>query len=251
MGILSEKNAKTTGIYFSFISCILMCFIFFCGCSDNLQEDINSKETEKDYETYFSEEIEFEDIGIYTGGYSFGVNKSGGLYRYPSDTPVSEVCREFLFPEYFVGDYALVYEEIIFSVNGEMLCRSNLDGSDFEVIYELPESAKGNITKLFADEDVIWFQSGDTIYRFHRSSDTLDEIIKKEGLIFWNPLTNYSIRYDIYSEEYLEFIENGGLPIDWGLGKETVTYIYNSVTKEDYKAEFEEEPPYSIIYDIK
>lgn len=206
------------------------------------------------YRDYFSKERKYEDLTAESSEavrYIFEISDEGNLCRYLYKRTGRDESRiETVYSDGFVNDYTAVYEELIFAVDGKRIYRSDLRGDGAELICEIPDAA-GDIRYLFANEALVWFKMDDAVYRLHRSSGTLEKIYADENMLFMRPLSNYSIEYTAYSQRYLDFLESGGDPENGWLGSETTTYIYNSHTGENYEAQFLEEEPYTIIYDIQ
>ena len=171
------------------------------------------------------------------------------MYRF--DTKDKAGYKQVLFSDGLVNDYAIVYNELIYSVEGKTIYSSSLFGTYPEVIFEVPLEINEEIDTIFCTPELIWMKIGGSIYRLHRSSGILDKIYTNSEILFFRPLSNYSFEYQIFNPKWLEHINNGGSTDDWVPFSERLTYIYNSKTSENYEASFLEEEPYTIIYYIE
>ncbi|MGN0626646.1 MAG: hypothetical protein ACI4IT_01605 [Oscillospiraceae bacterium] len=210
------------------------------------------------YEEYFSKERKRTDLSLVCQGYFFHIGYKGQFYRYRSEKRVpshGEREYELLFSDGVVNGYTIARNRVYFMADGKRIYSAayygSFSGDDIEMIYEFQEPLSGDITDFFADDALLWFRAGPTVYRLHLSSGTLDEVYTNEEMILARPLSNYSIEYDVYKPEYLDFLANGGDPENGWLGSETTTYIYNSHTGENYEAQYYEDDPYTIIYEIE
>ncbi len=201
------------------------------------------------YDEYFSKEYRYEDTSgaILDENIGFGIGDAKNLYiRYYDDkngfkrTVASNV-----------DDYIVTYDELIYSVKGEALYSATLYGTYPKEIYTLPSDIDGKISSIFGTPELIWMKIGDSIYRLHRSSGILDKLYSNENIAWYKPISNYSIKCDIYTDKWLEYIESGGDPDEQVLFSMTKTYIYNSKTDEFYEAQYYDDDPYTVKYEIE
>ena len=253
---------------------ILFFCIIFSSCQQNneiIQNDINLENNELphsdylvtddieisiktfydlSYDEYFSKEYLYEDHSIdLIGNYNYGIDDAGRLYMF--DTQDKTKYKQVLFSDGIVNDYAVVYNELIYSVEGKTIYSSSLFGTYPEIVFEVPLEIKDEIDTIFCTPELIWMKIGESIYRFHRSSGIIDKIYTNSEILFFRPLSNYSFEYQIYNPKWIEYINNGGSTNDWVPFNEKLTYIYNSKTGENYEASFLEEEPYTIIYFVE
>ena len=235
-------NGYLRGLKLIFIITIIFSFVFL-GLKLKEKEVINS------YDYFFSSERIFEDLSLEcTENYNFAIDENGKLFKYSDNlSPLNKFDPIIIiFDEGFVTEYFIVCDEIFFVVDNKIY-KSDLNGNKVEIVVSVPEK----ISNIFATSELVWFKSEDSIFRLHYPSGTLEKIYTNENIVYYRPITNYSFRYDIYSEKWIEYLESGGNPHEQVLFAMTKTYIYNSNTGENYEASFKENYPNEIIYNMK
>lgn len=132
------------------------------------------------------------------------------------------------------------------------IIKINFDGTERELILDMNPLESEPIECFFAMDELIWLQCGTSIYRLHLSSNTLDKVYSNENLAWFKPISNYSVVCNIYTENWIEYIENGGDPDEQVLFHMTEEYIYNSATDDFYEPQYyDDNPNNSIIYEIE
>ena len=196
--------------FFKIISVIVSLFLIMVSSVLAFAKTID--ESNLSYTYYFSEERLFEDLSLNTNSdFVTDIDDSGRIYRYSNKVDSKKnLDRDILYQDIPVLDYAIVENEIVFATNDQKIHRMNLNGNSIETMITLPKTAVGTIDNLYADKSLIWFRLEDTVYRFHRKSGTLDNVYTNKDLIFFRPISNFSFTFDIYSEEWIEYIKNGG-----------------------------------------
>ncbi len=172
----------------------------------------NMSDENLSYEDYFSEEHMYEDLTlVVNSGYFFDIDENGFLYRYPNDKKKSDTLyKETIYEDGSVIDYTIVRDRLLFIVDGRKIYKSYLDGTSAEMIFEAPNTINENMSDIFADDFLIWFRAGDDIYRLYVENNILDKIYANSNIISYRPISNYSIEYSIYSEEWNEYLLEGG-----------------------------------------
>ena len=132
-----------------------------------------------------------------------------------------------------ITDYVVAESSLVF-VMCNMIYSCNWNGGNVRFVFALPPSISGEIEGISANDSVIWFQVGDSVYRLYRPTDTLDFLYSNPDMLWWRPISNYTIEYAVYSEEYLEAKRNGRDPDSMSFYNEEARYYYNSLTGETF-----------------
>lgn len=148
---------------------------------------------------------------------------------------------DIIYKDIPVLDYAVVENEIVFLTNDQKINVMDSNGNNIKTIIEIPEFNNIVIENLYADKSLIWFRVENTIYRFHRKDKVIDCFPVNEDLLFFKPLSNFSFIFDTYSEEWLEYLENGGKTEDMVDFNERRTFIFdvNTESANEYNEEKE------------
>lgn len=189
----------------------------------------NIDESNLSYTYYFSEERLFEDLSLDTNSnFAIDIDENGKIYKYSNKVDSKKnINKDIIYQDVPVLDYAVVENEIIFVTNDHKIHSITTSGNSMNTIIELQETKSGNVKNLYADKDLIWFRIGGTVYRFHRNSEVLDEIYTNDDLIFFRPLSNFSFTFDVYSDDWIEYIKNGGNPKEIVDFNERDTFIFD------------------------
>ena len=122
-----------------------------------------------------------------------------------------------------------------------MIYRSDWDAADINFVFALPKSIDGEIAKVSANDYLIWFQVGDCIYRLYRPTNTLDFVYGNPDMLWWRPVSNYSVEYAVYSEEYLKAKQDGREPDSMSFYNMEARYQYNALAGKAF-LEYQESP---------
>ncbi len=95
----------------------------------------------------------------------------------------------------------------MYLARGEELSRWNLNTLESEIIFD----NSGIISTLYAYDEAVFFQAGNTIYRYHVYSEQIDAIISDEALFLWNPVSNQTVRCIVSNPEYIEAVTAAGV----------------------------------------
>lgn len=237
-------------------SCILFCCISAgCGKSEvaNSSESSISQNSEisssiksdlpleeMDYDEYFSKERKWIDESLAVdNGYFYDVKEDGSVVRFKFSLTNEQIDQTTISDQLgSVSDYAVVYGKPIFIVDHHKIIQTDENGENQQFIYEDPFP----IDHILASRELIYFvreNSNFTILRLHRKSGVADELISStEEISSYRPLSNYTIRWSVFTEEWKEFLKTGKLWEDAPPGiRQSDSYFYNSKTGEKREIE--------------
>lgn len=210
--------------------------------SDNSLFDIS-------YEEYFSKEREWVDVTMADGNdYSFEINGEGNVVKFkveylkPTDPKFGTMGKRVRRDQtvIFAGqgnvtEFTPVYDKLFLIVNGHQIIEVDKNGGNKSLIYEDNDRTKP-ISNIVATRELIYFEKEHTIFRLYRKSGTLDEIMTKEEMTFWRPLSNYTVMWYELSPKWKEYLASGGDPRDemqqTFIGTE-IAFIHNAKTGEE------------------
>ncbi len=221
-----------------FLTMVTAAFVFTYNINafaDNTKNEYNDKNS---YEQYFSEEHIYKSSRISTEKEYFYRVVDGTLLKStePSYNEMTADKAFVLFDRCFVNDFAINNNEI-FIISNNKIIKIDLEGENESIVLELRLMEDEMISDIFVTDELIWFRLKNSVFRLHRDSNTLDKIYSNDDLAWYKPISNYSIKCDIYTEEMKLYIENGGSINDDFYFVPTVTYLYNSQTKVLLKAD--------------
>ncbi len=220
---------------FTLLSSLLLA-VAFCLSFSVTAAALESTAGETAYFAYFSSEKPYsnEQLVENRNTYSYKI-EDGNLYKveYTSRGTYLDKSYQLLVDDGCVTDFAISSNDLVFAMNGS-LYSSNWDATDVNFIFTLPQSIDGEIEMLFANDYLIWFQVNDCIYRLYRQNNALDFVYSNPDILWWRPVSNYSIEYAVYSEEYLQAKRDGRDPDSMSFYNEESRYYYNSLTGETF-----------------
>lgn len=147
-------------------------------------------------------------------------------------TYIESVSRTLIYTG-CVTDYVVTESDLVF-VMYNMIYSCNWSGGNVRFIFALPQSISGEIKKVSANDSVVWLQVGASVYRLYRPTGTLDFVYSNPDMLWWRPISNYTIEYAVYSEEYLQAKRDGRDPDSMSFYNEESRYYYNSLTGETF-----------------
>lgn len=220
---------------FTLLSSLLLA-VTFCLSFSVTAAALESTAGETAYFAYFSSEKPYsnEQLVENRNTYSYKI-EDGNLYKveYTSRGTYLDKSYQLLVDDGCVTDFAISSNDLVFAMNGS-LYSSNWDATDVSFIFALPQSIDGEIEMLFANDYLIWFQVNDCIYRLYRQNNTLDFVYSNPDILWWRPVSNYSIEYAVYSEEYLKAKQEGKDPDSMSFYNEQSVYQYNAHTEKTF-----------------
>lgn len=229
---------------FTLLSSLLLA-VAFCLSFSVTAAALESTAGETAYFAYFSSEKPFSSEQLVESrSEHFYEIEDGNLYKieYESQGDCWDKISQLLIGNGRVTNYAVADNDLIFVMN-DMIYRSNWNATDVNFVFALPESINGEIKTVLANDYLIWFQAGDSIYRLYRQNNALDFVYSNPDMLWWRPASNYSIEYAVYSEEYLQAKRDGRDPDSMSFNIEA-RYQYNAFTDKtvlEYQEEMDSE----------
>lgn len=223
----------------------LLLAVAFCLSFSVTAAALESTAGETAYFAYFSSEKPFSSEQLVESrSEHFYEIEDGNLYKieYESQGDCWDKISQLLIGNGRVTNYAVADNDLIFVMN-DMIYRSNWNATDVNFVFALPESINGEIKTVLANDYLIWFQAGDSIYRLYRQNNALDFVYSNPDMLWWRPASNYSIEYAVYSEEYLQAKRDGRDPDSMSFNIEA-RYQYNAFTDKtvlEYQEEMDSE----------
>ena len=221
----------------------LLLAVAFCLSFSVTAVALENTAGETAYFAYFSSEKPYEDEQLIETRYEHLYEiENGNLYKLQFISKGSYWSKnsEMLISDGSVTDYVVASNDLILVMNN-MIYRSNWDASNVNLVFTLPQSIDGDIKSISANEYLIWFQVGDSVYRLYRPTNTLDFVYANPDMLWWRPVSNYSIEYAVYSEEYLKAKQDGVYPDEMSFFNEETRYQYNAFTDKTL-LEYQESP---------
>ena len=220
---------------FTLLSSLLLA-VAFCLSFSVTAAALESTAGETAYFAYFSSEKPYssEQLVESRNNHSYEII-DGNLYEVQFLPRGSSFGRtsELLIDNGCITNYVVATNDLIL-VMDNMIYSSNWNATDVNLVFALPQSIDGKIKKVSANESVIWFQVDDCIYRLYRQNNALDFIYSNPDMLWWLPVSNYTIEYAVYSEEYLKAKQEGKDPDSMSFYNEEARYYYNSLTGETF-----------------
>lgn len=147
------------------------------------------------YTEYFSEEREFT-VGNNTYGFStvFFSNEEDNNYLYSRnvDTKVETLIVAYPVLEVFLWD------EILYcSTPSNKLIKMSITGDEIEELITVDNT----ITQIYANGELVFFSTPNSIFRYHIDSNTNDKIIDDENIGFFYPYSNYVVEWSRNDEK--------------------------------------------------
>lgn len=227
---------------FTLLSSLLLA-VTFCLSFSVTAAALESTAGETAYFAYFSSEKLYEDEQLIETRYEHLYEiEDGNLYKLQFISKGSYWSKnsELLISDGSVTDYVVANNDLIFVMNNMIYC-SNWDATNVNLVFALPQSLDGDIKSISANEYLIWFQVGDSVYRLYRPTNALDFIYSNSDMLWWRPISNYAIEYAVYSEEYLKAKQDGVNPDEMSFFNEETRYQYNAFTDKTL-LEYQESP---------
>lgn len=162
------------------IAIILALTMAFVGSSVSFAND--------SYTEYFSEEREFtvNDDTYNWSTYFYSDEETGYLYSRNVDTEeIKLIYKEN------VTEHYLYKENLYCVVNGKSIVKITVKGENPETILTAPKE----IQQLYVNDDLIFYLSDNSIYRYHRESQTTDRIVRDDDIYFFYPYSNKTIEW--------------------------------------------------------
>ncbi len=141
------------------------------------------------YTEYFSEEREFVvvDNALDSITYLYSDENTGYLYSHNIDTKEEKLIFEQNVTNYYVWN-----EHIYCVVNGKSIVKITVKGENPETIL----TASKDIEQLYVNDDLIFYLSNNSIYRYHRESQTTDRMVRDDYIYFFYPYSNFVIEWN-------------------------------------------------------
>ncbi len=207
--------------------------------ADPLQPD-ETPPAEMSYEEYFCKERAWVDESAYDG-FGFAIDGRGCLVRYreeytdvPEEHTLIKQDETVIYSDGTVTEYTLVSGNPVFIADGHRIVQTDQNGNNELLVYK--QNGGQEIARLFATRELVYFQKEKTIYRLHRMSQTVEEIVTKETMTDWRPLSSYTVAWFEVSPGWQAYLDGGGDPLDENqqaiIGMESA-FIHNAKTKEE------------------
>jgi hypothetical protein len=177
----------------------------------------------------------FED----DSGYSYYIDEDDG-YLYRRKLDAAEDTAGELVLSASVGESA----EDMIMVNGYLICiidgktveRMNYDGTGRTTLY----TSDGVIDMLRVTPGLVYFRENScAIRRMHILSRRVDTMVTAEAIDYYELCSNYSVRWDVFTKEYLDFmasdINGEDIPKDIVRG---YSYLHDERDKADRLIDF-------------
>ena len=141
------------------------------------------------YTEYFSEEREFvvsENI-LDPSTYLYSNEITGYLYSYNIDTNEEKL----IYPKSVTTHY--IWDGYIYCIiDGKSIVKITVTGQNPQTILVSDE----DIEQLYVNDDLIFYLSNNSIYRYHIESKTTDLMISDTKISFFYPYSNITIEYE-------------------------------------------------------
>lgn len=224
------------------------------GQGDALSPVAEKPLAEMSYEEYFSKERAWVDETAYDG-FGYTIDDRGRLVRHreeyvdvPEEHTLIKQDETVIYSDSTVSEYTLVSGNPVFIADGHRIVQTDPSGNNQMLVYK--QNGGQEIARLFATRELLYFQKGKAIYRLHRMSQTVEELVTKETMTDWRPLSNYTVVWFEVSAEWQAYLDGGGDPLDENqqaiIGTETA-FIHNAKTKEEREVVADK---FGIHYDI-
>lgn len=152
------------------------------------------------YGEYFSTEKPITKFYTVDLGFVFYIDEvSGYLYRLELDTEESTLLLDVPVKENIeYGDrvYCILQNNQIVSLK--------YDGSGGQKLYQ----GNAEIQNLWTDGEVLFFQQGNSICRYHIPSKNLDVLVTAENITYFRPITNLRIEWSEYTDEWISYVNS-------------------------------------------
>lgn len=141
------------------------------------------------YTEYFSEEREFSvNDDTYNGStYFYSDEETGYLYSRNVDTEEIKLIYAQNVTEHYLWG-----ENLFCVVNGKNIVKITVTGQNPLTIF----STEKEIEQLYVNNDLIFYLSDNSIYRYHVESKTNDLMVSDEKISFFYPYSNIAVEYD-------------------------------------------------------
>lgn len=209
--------------------------------SDLVQSASDSKDNvSSEYENYFSQEHPYEDLSLVSEESKQNaviIEDNGDLAVVPFDDFKNKNFdnKSVLFDKEAVINYDVVNDKIFFVTASNVIYETDFRGENTDKIFEFESKDNPNVKNFFANDSLIWFSLEHTVYRLYVPDKKLDELYTNEDMVSFQPISNYSIKYSVYSQQYKDFVAAGNDPDDVFFS-ECDYYVFNSQTRESTPA---------------
>lgn len=188
------------------------------------------------YFVYFSSEKPYSSEELVEAHYNYSYRIEDGNLEsltFLQRGTMTETFSRTLIYTGCVTDYVVTESDLVFVMHN-MIYSCNRSGGDVRFVFALPQSISGEIKNVSANDSVVWLQVGDSVYRLYRPTGTLDFVYSNPDMLWWRPISNYTIEYAVYSEEYLQAKRDGRDPDSMSFYNEEARCYYNSLTGETF-----------------
>lgn len=107
------------------------------------------------------------------------------------------------------GDYTHceVAGNTMYLAEGGTITKWNLNTLENQQVYQ----SNTPIKNLLVYDETVFFQSENSIYRYHVNSEKIDLIFQIDDLVFWSAVTNQTICYGVINSDYCEAVAMAGV----------------------------------------
>ena len=188
------------------------------------------------YFVYFSSEKPYSSEELVEAHYNYSYRIEDGNLEsltFLQRGTMTETFSRTLIYTGCVTDYVVTESDLVFVMHN-MIYSCNRSGGDVRFVFALPQSISGEIKNVSANDSVVWLQVSDSVYRLYRPTGTLDFVYSNPDMLWWRPISNHTIEYAVYSEEYLQAKRDGRDPDSMSFYNEEARCYYNSLTGETF-----------------
>ncbi len=167
-----------------FMTFILAIVLLLSASSISFAETSDSS-----YNEYFSKERAFsvnDDTYEYSTYFFSNEEDNGYLYSHNVDTDEKALVFAQNVTEHYLWD-----EHLYCVVNGKNIVKITVSGQNPETVL----TTNGNISQLYVNDDIIYYLMDNSIYRYHRASQTTDRIVQDDYIYFFYPYSNYVVEW--------------------------------------------------------
>lgn len=142
------------------------------------------------YSNYFSEEREFTvvDNALDYSTYLYSDEETGYLYSRNVDTKEERLIYDKNVTNHYVWNGS-----IYCVVDGNSIVKIAADGSNPETVL----TTEKNIDRLYVNDDLIFYQMDNAIYRYYIESGVTDCIVEADYIYFFYPYSNFVVEWGV------------------------------------------------------
>ncbi len=142
------------------------------------------------YSEYFSVEREFDvvDNALDYSTYLYSNEETGYLYSRNVDTKEERLIYDKNVTNHYVWD-----GNIYCIVDGNSIVKIAVDGSDPETIL----TTEKDIDRLYVNDELIFYQMDNSIYRYYIESGITDCIVEADYIYFFYPYSNFVVEWGV------------------------------------------------------